>query len=41
MPFKPKTVKVPKVKPVKMPMLSSMGVKKSPKKKAKVCKDMD
>lgn len=38
MPFKSKAVKVPKVKPVKMPMLSSMGVKKSSKTKGKSCK---
>lgn len=33
--FKPKTVKVPKVAPVKMPMLTSMGVKGKSKGKGK------
>ena len=37
--YKPKTVKIPKAAAVKMPMLKSMGVKKTGKKRA--CKDMD
>lgn len=37
--YKPKTVKMPKAAAVKMPMLKSMGVKKTGKKRA--CKDMD
>jgi hypothetical protein len=40
--YKPKTVKIPKAAAVKMPMLTSTGVKKSRKSGKKCgCKDMD